>query len=115
MSRHDDQVTLRQMLDHAREAVDLTKGRPRSELSADRMLHLALLQLLQIMGEAATRLSETCRQSHPDIPWGEIIAMRNRLIHGYNNIDADILWKVITVDVPALVAALENAVKKNKM
>ncbi len=113
MSRHDDRVTLRQMLDHVREVTELTTGRSRSDLDTDRVLYLATLQLLQIVGEAANRLSEACRESHPEIPWAEIIALRNRLIHGYNNVDADILWKVMTVDTPALIASLENIVRAN--
>lgn len=113
MSWHDDEVTLRQMLDHAREVIEVTKGRSRSDLNTDRVLYPALLQLLQITGEAANRLSEARRESHPEIPWAEIIALRNRLIHAYNNIDADILWKVITIDAPALIVALENIISAN--
>ncbi len=113
MSRHDDRVTLRQMLDHVREVTELTTGRSRSDLDTDRVLCLALLQLLQIVGKPANRLSEACRELLPEIPWAEIIALRNRLIHAYNNVDTDILWKVMTVDTPALIASLENIVRAN--
>ena len=110
MSRHEDAVAFRQLLDHAREVVTVTASRGREDLNRDRVFYLALLQLLQITGEAANRLSQAFRESQSEIPWAEIIALRNRLIHGYDTIDADILWKVVTVDVPALVASLEKIV-----
>ena len=108
MSRHDDAINLRQMLDHARETVDLVTDLSRSELDTDRLLSLALVQLLQIVGEAAGRVSQLRRQRHPEIPWNQIIALRNRLIHGYDTIDYEILWQIITTDLPDLVSALEN-------
>ena len=110
MSRHDDRVTLQQMLDHARELVELTSKRSRGDLDTDRVLYLALLQILQIVGEAAARLSAPCRESRPETPWAEIIALRNRLIHGYSNIDADILWRIITQDAPSLIVSLQEMV-----
>ena len=108
MSAHDDEVSLRHMLDHAREAVTLLQGRSRTDLDADRLLTLALVQLSQIIGEAARRVSARRRKRHPEIPWPQIIAFRNRLIHGYDTIDFDILWQILTVNLPALIAQLEN-------
>ena len=108
MWRHDDDITLRQLLDHAREIVTLTSARSREDLNRDRVFYLALLQLLQITGEAANRLSKAFRESQPDIRRPEILALRNRLIHGYDTIDPEIIWKVVAVDVPALVASLEK-------
>lgn len=71
------------------------------------MLSLALVQLCQILGEAASRVSASCRQRHPNIPWSQMVALRNRLIHGYDTIDLDIFWQILTGDLPPLVAALE--------
>lgn len=113
MSRHDDGMALRQLVDRAREIVALTTARSREDLNRDRILYLALLQLLQITGEAANRLSKAFRESQPQVPWAEIIGLRNRLIHGYNTIDSEIIWKVVTVDVPALVASLETILPPN--
>jgi uncharacterized protein with HEPN domain len=110
MAHHDDAVSLRQMLDHAREASDLVKQRVRADLDQDRVLSLALVQLCQILGEAASRVSAPRRQRHPEVPWPQIIALRNRLIHGYDTIDLDILWQILTGDVPPLIVALENIV-----
>jgi uncharacterized protein with HEPN domain len=74
------------------------------------LLGLALLQLLLILGEAASRVSQVYREKHPEIPWGQIVGLRNRLIHGYDAIDYDILWNILTTDLPPLIAILENAV-----
>jgi uncharacterized protein with HEPN domain len=110
MAHHDDAVSLRQMLDHAQEASALIKQRSRADLDQNRVLSLALVQLCQILGEAASRVSGPRRQQHPDVPWPQIIALRNRLIHGYDTIDLDILWQILTGDLPPLIAALENIV-----
>lgn len=71
------------------------------------MLELALVRLLEIIGEAANRLSEECRSSHNAIPWSQIISLRNRLIHGYDSVDLDILWEILTTDLPQLTADLK--------
>jgi len=108
MTRHDDTVTARQMLDHARELAEVTSGKTESDLANDRVLYLASLQLLQIVGEAANRLSAEFISAHAAMPWAEIIALRNRLIHGYNDIHSGIIWRVITDDIPTLIVSLEE-------
>jgi uncharacterized protein with HEPN domain len=97
------------MLDAAREATSLTAGKSRSDLDRERTLALALVKLIEILGEAASRVTERGRQAHPAIPWRDIVAMRNRLIHGYFDIDLDRVWDTVTDDLPPLVAALEAA------
>jgi uncharacterized protein with HEPN domain len=110
MTLHDDEVSLRQMRDHAREALDLIRGRVRADLDADRVLSLAIIQLLQIVGEAGGRVSVACRERHADIPWRQIVGLRHRLVHGYDAIDHAIVWRVVSEDLPALVAALERII-----
>jgi uncharacterized protein with HEPN domain len=107
MSQRDDFITLRQMIDHTREATSLVQGRSREILDEDRVRTLALVQLAQIVGEAARRLSPSLREGHPEIEWAQIIALRNRLIHGYDSINLDILWQILAVDFPRLVPKLE--------
>lgn len=68
MTRHDDSVSLRQMLDRSREALALVQGRSREDLDRDRVVTLALCRLVEIIGEAANRVSDGCRGRHPDIP-----------------------------------------------
>jgi len=93
MSRRDDRVRLRHMLEHAREACDMAAGRSRDDLDADRQLSLSLARLMEIVGEAAARVGEQTSSELPEVPWPQIVALRNRLIHGYDEVDHDILWK----------------------
>jgi uncharacterized protein with HEPN domain len=108
MSRHDDHPRLRHMRDHAVEAVEMTRGRTRADLDTDRQLNLALVRLVEIVGEAAARVSNETRERYPDIPWSEIVSLRNRLIHGYDEVDFDILWEIIQSDLPLLICRLEE-------
>lgn len=109
MSRRDDRVSLQDMLDHAREAVRFSAGRTREVLADDRLRQLALTRLVEIIGEAANRVTPEGRQRWPGIPWADIIAMRNRLVHGYDVIDLGLLWHTVTTDLPVLIQALEGA------
>lgn len=68
MSRHDPIVRVHHMLDHAREAVEMAQGRSRAELDTDRMLNLSLVRLVEVVGEAASRVPEEFRALHPDVP-----------------------------------------------
>ena len=108
MPRHDPSVRLRHMLDHAREARSLAQNRSRADLETDRLLNLALMRLLEIIGEAASRVPSDERSRYPEIPWPQIIGMRNRLIHGYDLVDFDILWQTLMEDLPPLIATLER-------
>jgi len=96
------------MLDSAREAVQLIGGKSRSDLDRDRVLSLALVRLLEVVGEAANRVTSATRQQNSEIPWSPIVSLRNRLIHGYDTINLDILWKILTNDLPQLIAQLEK-------
>ena len=91
MTRHDEGARLRHMLDASREAVGFAKGKSRADLHADRGLQLILTRLLEIVGEAANKVPQTTRDLYPEIPWSAAIAVRNRLIHGYEDVDLDIV------------------------
>lgn len=110
MRKRDSRVTLRQMYDHASEALDMVRDRVRADLDRDRMLNLALVRLLEILGEAANRVPPEERALHPGIPWPQLGGLRNRLIHEYDNVDHDILWQILTRDLPPLVRELEGLV-----
>ncbi len=103
-----DVVRLRHMLDAAKEAVAFVKGQTRADLDNDRKLNLSLIRLIEVIGEAADQVSVKTQKQHPDIPWVDIIGMRHRLIHGYNDVDLDIVWQVVTSDLPPLVIGLEK-------
>jgi uncharacterized protein with HEPN domain len=100
---------MHQMLEHAREAVELVRGRPRTELESNRVLQLALAHLVLVVGEVASRVSPAGRARYPEIPWNAAIGTRNFIAHGYDRIDYDVVWDTIADDFPALVRALEAA------
>jgi uncharacterized protein with HEPN domain len=99
------------MLDAGREALGFARGRGRSDLNSDRMLVLALVKDIEIIGEAANQVSEETRTQLPGLPWADMIAMRHRLVHAYFEINLDILWHTVRQDLPPLVTALEEALK----
>lgn len=107
MSRHDDKITLQQMFDHIEEAMTLAGQRYRGDLDTDRLFFLSLLKLVEIVCEAATRVSDSFQTLHPEIPWREIIGTRNRLVHGYDAVDCDILWNIVKTDFPLLVPHIQ--------
>ena len=107
MPKRNRYLPLHHMLDHAREAVTLTQGKSRADLEHERLLELALVRLLEVIGEAASRVPDEDCARYAEIPWPQIVGLRNRLIHGYDAVDMDILWQIIEYDLPPLIAALE--------
>jgi uncharacterized protein with HEPN domain len=107
-TRKADAVRIRHMLDAAQEAVSFADGHARSGLDNNRMLVLSLVKSVEILGEAATKISAETRARYPTIPWASIVAMRNRLIHGYFDINLDIVWATVTDDLPGLIELLET-------
>jgi len=87
MSKRSSDIRLRHMLDHAREAIVLAEDKTREDLDLDRLLELALVRLLEIVGEAASRVPQEECVKYPEIPWAQIVGLRNRLIHGYDAVD----------------------------
>ena len=104
--RRDDLIRLRHMIDAAREALSFVQHKSRDALDADRILTLALVKSIEIIGEAASRVTPETRDRHPEIPWTNIVGMRNRLIHAYFDVDVDRVWDTVIDDLPPLVAAL---------
>ena len=112
MTQHNSSGSLRHMLDHALEAVAMTRGKTRADLDKDRQLNLALVRLLEIIGEAASRIPKEDQSRHADISWPEIVSLRNRLIHGYDAVDFDILWQIVNQDLPTLIESLRRILGK---
>jgi uncharacterized protein with HEPN domain len=108
----DDRVRLRHMLDAALKARRFVQGRERSDLEMDEMFSLAIVRLLEIVGEAAAQVSEPGRAALPGIPWRQITGARNRLIHGYFDVDLDIVWAIVQDDLPPLIAQLEQVLSQ---
>ena len=95
------------MLEYAREAVEILGDREQAALESDRMLFYALVHLVGLVGEAANRVGKDEQLAHPEVPWSDIIGARNRLIHGYDNIDVAVLWQILHTDLPSLIVKLE--------
>jgi len=108
----DDLIRLRHMIDAAKEVISFAKNKNRKDLYTDRMLALSIVKSIEIIGEAASTVSKEFQVKHKEIPWASIIAMRNRLIHVYFDIDLDRVWDTITDDLPPLITALEKAISQ---
>ena len=111
MSRHDDRTRLLHMLDYGQEAVSMSQDRQRPDLDGDREFRFALTHLVEIIGEAATHVSEPFRLANPQIPWAGIVGLRNRLIHGYSEVDLDLLWKIVQLNLPPLIVELRKVLE----
>ncbi len=96
------------MIDFAQQVSNYTAGLNQEAFFANRLVHDATLRNMELIGEAATHVPAEVRQTFTDIPWRQIIATRNRLIHGYLGIDADTVWSIVQSDIPALLPALRN-------
>lgn len=108
MTRHDDGLKLKHIREYADKALKMVEGKVKADLQNDEMLCLALTRALEIVGEAASRVSEETRKSMPAIPWAQMVGLRNRLIHGYDSVDIDILWDIVKQDIPPLVKQLKK-------
>lgn len=102
------------MLEAALEASDHAKGRTRSDLDSDRQLVHSLVRCLEIIGEAASRVTPEFRETHPDIAWVDIIGMRNRLIHAYFDMNLNVVWRTVTEELSPLIAELQRLVNNRE-
>jgi uncharacterized protein with HEPN domain len=100
------------MMDAAKEALSFVEGKSRSDLDDNRMLTLSLTRSLEIIGEAASKVTKECQEGHREIQWASIVNMRNRLIHAYFDINLDVVWETVREDIPSLLVSLERLVPK---
>ena len=114
MPGKQDSIRLQHMLEASRDVVSFIKDKNRSSLDTDKMLSLSLVRCIEIIGEAAANLSKECHEEFPQIPWKNIVNMRNRLIHAYYDINLDTVWKTAVEDLPPLVFELEKITKRFK-
>ena len=112
--QRDDRAFLFDMLDSAREAVTIADGETLAKFEGDRLRQLSLLKLIEIVGEAANQVRDETRKAPPNIPWKDVIDMRHRLVHGYFDIDYQIVWKTVVEDLPSLISMLEPIVYPKK-
>lgn len=95
------------MIDAAETVGQFMSGRSRADLDSDRMLLFAVVRAIEVVGEAAGKVTEETRTEAPEIPWAAIVSMRNRLIHGYFDIDPEIVWKTVSKELPDLLPRLQ--------
>jgi len=93
----------------AAEKIAVRVQRGRETFDADEDVRFAVVHLLEIVGEAAGGVSESFRSRTPEVPWSLIIAMRNRIAHGYFDVDHDIVWRAAAEDLPPVAARLRGA------
>lgn len=110
MLRNEDHVRLLHMFDASERAIRFSENKTREDLERDDMLCLALVRLLEIIGEAAKSVSQDVKDEFPAIPWKQIAGTRDRLIYGYFNVDLDVVWVILTDDLPILVAKLRELI-----
>jgi len=106
--RPEDRVRVKHMVEAAGDAAQFILGRTRADLDTDRMLLFALIRCIEIIGEAARQITDETRNLNVDIPWNAIAGMRNRLIHAYFDVDAELVWKTVTVELPVLTPRLRK-------
>jgi uncharacterized protein with HEPN domain len=106
----DELVYVGHMLDKAYEALSLVRGKTRQDYDRDLVLRLALTHLIQVIGEAARRVSPQFRDRNPQIPWEAIAGMRSKIVHDYMNVDEDIVWDSVTQELQPLIEELRKIV-----
>jgi uncharacterized protein with HEPN domain len=108
--QRDDSIYVRHILDATLKVLHFTSNRNREDLEKDEMMAISIVHLLEIIGEAANLVSDDYQKQHPHIPWRKMIGLRNRLIHGYFDINLDIVWDTVLKDLPPLVTDLEKII-----
>lgn len=110
MSKRDDGILLAEMADHANQAMEFCHGLTLETFSHNSMVKMATTRCIQIIGEAANRVSAGFRDTHPEIPWRQVIGTRNILVHQYFELDDEALWKIVIEDLPSLVGSLTKLI-----
>ncbi|MBU0478065.1 DUF86 domain-containing protein [bacterium] len=99
----EDKIRLQHILEEANEVRKFSKGYSFDDLANDSKTVHAIIRAIEIIGEAASKISEEYKDKHPEIHWGQIIGMRNHLIHVYFDIDYDTVWNTVQKDIPELI------------
>ncbi len=109
MDRNDEK-RLTHMLEAAKDAVGFLKDKTRDDLDRDKQLTLSLLKSLEMIGEAASKVSKECQLGCEPIPWDHVIDLKQQVVHTYWDIDRDWIWKTVTDELPPIIHALEQLV-----
>ncbi len=102
------------MAQAAEEALEYIRERAAGDIQSDRPLQHLMVRNIEILGEAASRVSPALRSAHPEVPWRDMIAMRNRLIHAYFDINMDIILSTVQHSLPQLLEQLEAILERSE-
>lgn len=105
---NEDKIRLLHMIEATEEVLSFIKDTGKEEFAKNRMLILSVIKDIEIIGEAASKISEKVKIEYPEIPWKDIIGMRNRLIHGYFDVDINLVWNTANKNLPQLLSLLKN-------
>lgn len=106
--RREDSIRLQHMLDEAYTVMGFVKDYSFEDLKEDNKTVHAVVRAIEVIGEAAAKISAEYKNTHPDIPWEQIIGMRNHLIHVYFDVDYQTIWKTLEYDIPSLIEMIEK-------
>lgn len=106
----DDKIRIQHMIDAAEEALSFVSDKSEKEFNKNRMLVLSIIKEIEIIGEAASKISEETKLRYNNIPWQDIVGMRNRLIHGYFDVNIKLVWNTIKNDLPSLLKSLKEII-----
>ncbi|MBA3019382.1 MAG: DUF86 domain-containing protein [Desulfobacteraceae bacterium] len=109
-----DRIRVRHILDEANEASKYAEGISFDEFVEDGKTVRAIIRSIEVIGEAASKISIEFREEHPDVPWQKIIGMRNRLIHVYFDIDYNVIWQTVKENLPPLIEQLQSILKNKE-
>ena len=112
MTAQDNLSRLKHISDACQEALKFVENQNQESLQQNRILALALVKELEIIGEAANNISSDCQLKYPDIPWKDMIGMRNRLVHAYFGINYDIVWKTVKESLPIVLRDIEVIIEQ---
>jgi len=112
MSKRDERITLRQIIEYIGHAQALCAGQTVQQIAADWRQGLAFERVMEVLGEAVKRLPEALRQRYPQVPWKLVVGMRDKISHGYDAVDYQTLWDAVQSDLPTLLATAKQMLRE---
>ncbi|MDP2366522.1 MAG: DUF86 domain-containing protein [Ignavibacteria bacterium] len=110
----EDRIRIQHMIDAAEEALSFVEDITDKDFSRNRMCILSVIKDIEIIGEAASKISVETKSHYPEIPWLDIVGMRNRLIHGYFDVNIKLVWNTTQNNLPPLIKSLKELLNKDK-
>lgn len=110
----EDRIRIQHMIDAAEEALSFVEDVTDKDFSKNRMLILSVIKDIEIIGEAASKISVETKSHYPEIPWLDIVGMRNRLIHGYFDVNIKLVWNTVQNNLPPLIKSLKELLNEDK-